>query len=399
MSEREGARAVGRRGAGARSSRPAFLLGVTALLLSLVMAAAAKRVVIVGGGISGVSSAYYLAKRGVRSTLIDPVGIAPAASGKAGGFLALDWNDGSAVGPLARRSFALHEELSEAFGPATIDYRRLTCEAIGIGGRGPMSQRKVQGVEKLQGVEWADVGVLGSRPMGGTDTIAQVHPRKLTEAMWAEAVRLAGSELLIGKAEGIELDAAKEAVVGVALSGGAVQPCECVLLAMGPWSPKWLGLPQSFGQKYHSILMEPDRTLSQCVFFQGLGDPEVYPRPDGSVYVTGFPDQPAPVSELPGQVEVRKDVVERLASTMRQVSTEFEKAPVTLEQSCHLPLCADGTPVIGAVPRVSGAYIATGAGCWGILCGPATGLAMAELIVDGEASSVDLKPFDPCRLM
>ena len=42
---------------------------------------------------------------------------------------------------------------------------------------------------------------------------------------------------------------------------------------------------------------------------------------------------------------------------------------------------------------------ATGAGCWGILCGPATGLAMAELIVDGEATTIDLRPFDPSRAM
>jgi hypothetical protein len=33
-----------------------------------------------------------------------------------------------------------------------------------------------------------------------------------------------------------------------------------------------------------------------------------------------------------------------------------------------------------------------------MLNAPATGLALAELIVDGTASSVDLRPFDPARL-
>ena len=38
---------------------------------------------------------YYLAKRHSTScTIIDPVGIALVASGKAGGFLARDWSDG-----------------------------------------------------------------------------------------------------------------------------------------------------------------------------------------------------------------------------------------------------------------------------------------------------------------
>jgi hypothetical protein len=43
-----------------------------------------------------------------------------------------------------------------------------------------------------------------------------------------------------------------------------------------------------YGQKYHSILYKNARTLTQAVFFQGLGDPEVYPRPGGEVYVTGY---------------------------------------------------------------------------------------------------------------
>ena len=58
----------------------------------------------------------------------------------------------------------------------------------------------------------------------------------------------------------------------------------------------------------------------------------------------------------------------------------------------------DGLPLIGRVPGMAGAYVATGHGPWGMLNAPATGLALAELIVDGRARSVDLSPFDPARL-
>ena len=58
----------------------------------------ACRVVICGAGIVGASIAYYLAQRGVASTLVEREEVACAASGKAGGFLALDWNDSSPVG-------------------------------------------------------------------------------------------------------------------------------------------------------------------------------------------------------------------------------------------------------------------------------------------------------------
>ena len=53
--------------------------------------------------------------------------------------------------------------------------------------------------------------------------------------------------------------------------------------------------------------------------------------------------------------------------------------------------------MIGRVPGLGGAYVATGHGPWGMLNAPATGLALAELIVDG-AASLDLSPFDPARL-
>ena len=58
-----------------------------------------SKIVIVGGGIIGCSTAYYLTKLGHRNvTLIEAVEVAHAASGRAGGFLALDWCDGQKTG-------------------------------------------------------------------------------------------------------------------------------------------------------------------------------------------------------------------------------------------------------------------------------------------------------------
>ena len=47
---------------------------------------------------------------------------------------------------------------------------------------------------------------------------------------------------------------------------------------------------------------------------------------------------------------------------------------------------------------MEGAYVATGHSVWGVLNGPATGEALAELIVERAAHSSDLRPFDPSRL-
>ena len=50
------------------------------------------RVVICGAGVIGACTAYFLARRGIEVVVVERTEVAAAASGKAGGFLALDWS-------------------------------------------------------------------------------------------------------------------------------------------------------------------------------------------------------------------------------------------------------------------------------------------------------------------
>src|SRR5215470_16198767 len=83
-----------------------------------------RHVVVCGAGVVGACVAYFLAARGVAVTVVERTGVACAASGKSGGFLALDWCDDSPLGPLARASFALHAELAKQL-PTDYGYRRV----------------------------------------------------------------------------------------------------------------------------------------------------------------------------------------------------------------------------------------------------------------------------------
>ena len=98
------------------------------------------RVLICGGGVIGASIAYFLARRGAEAVVIERTGVACAASGKSGGFLALDWCDGTPIEALARRSFALHaslaEELDARLGLSPHGHLwRLVCERDAGGAR------------------------------------------------------------------------------------------------------------------------------------------------------------------------------------------------------------------------------------------------------------------------
>ena len=87
-----------------------------------------KSIVICGGGTIGAAIAYFTSRRGARPILIERHEVAGAASGKSGGFLALDWCRGTPVDQLARRSFGVHAALSSELGNPW-GYRRLTTYA------------------------------------------------------------------------------------------------------------------------------------------------------------------------------------------------------------------------------------------------------------------------------
>jgi len=359
------------------------------------------RVLICGGGVIGASIAYFLSCRGVKATVIERTGIACAASGKSGGFLALDWCDGSPLEGLARRSFALHASLADKVGRDLghdWGYRRLTTYA---GSAAALDHPRL--TRSAHQLGWLSDKVRISRQLGSSDTTAQVHPGQFTAAMM-QAAQAKGAELRLGRATGLVQKAGR--VVGVEVDGGIVEG-DAVVIAMGPWSvlaAQWLPLPPVFGLKGHSLVFETGAAVpAEALFLEfqeargSVHSPEVFPRADGTTYVCAISsDSPVPVD--PGDVAPDPGAIDRLHAMCSSLSPILSKAKVLASQACHRPVTQDSLPLIGGVSGVEGAYVATGHSVWGILNAPATGEAVAELIVDGDARSVDLSPFDPVRL-
>ncbi|XP_047964966.1 putative oxidoreductase TDA3 [Salvia hispanica] len=367
-----------------------------------------KRVIVCGGGIIGVCTAYFLSKKGAAVTVVEQSSIACAASGKAGGFLALDWCDGGPVSPLARASFNLHRSLAEELnGAESYGYRHLTTLGLSIAeATSSRSKRPAPIVPP-----WVDGAAKSPKIIGTTETTAQVHPQLFTKTLLAKAVEDYGVEVVIGRVESVE--AAGGAAKAVALVDGRRIEGDAVVLALGPWSGKF-GLLKSFfnvtGLKAHSIVLEPRDPCAISAhalfltYYSAQGgrpmDPEVYPRPTGEVYICGMsaeaevPDEVEQIAAVPESIAVLKTVAGSVSSQLSE-----GEATVKAEQACILPCTDDTVPVIGEVPTLKGCYVATGHSCWGILNGPATGAAVAELVLDGRAAIVDLAPFSPVRFL
>ena len=127
-----------------------------------------------------------------------------------------------------------------------------------------------------------------------------------------------------------------------------------------------------------------------------MQSPELFPRSDGTIYACAISSEsPLPVD--PAAVRPDAGAIEQLERMCSEMSPVLASAKILTRQACFRPVTRDGLPLIGRVPGVEGAYVATGHSVWGILNSPATGEAMAELITDGAAHSVELSPFDPGR--
>ena len=117
----------------------------------------------------GAAVSYFLARRGVVVTVVERSGVACAASGKSGGFLALDWCDGSELGPLARASFALHAELAHQLG-TDYGYRRMDTFTLAARESTP-----IRGGHRVAAPAWIDGAGVGRGNRAGLhgDTPAQ----------------------------------------------------------------------------------------------------------------------------------------------------------------------------------------------------------------------------------
>jgi glycine/D-amino acid oxidase-like deaminating enzyme len=352
---------------------------------------APRHVVVCGAGVMGAATAYFLARRGVDVTVVERSGVACAASGKSGGFLALDWCDDSPLGPLARASFALHAELAKQI-PTDYGYRRVDTFMLAARERG-----NLRGDHRVTPPPWLDGAGVVTAALGSTDTTAQVHPARFTAAL----IEAAGARVHIGIVEEVVQRAG--AAIGVRVAGATLE-ADAVVLALGPWTTSVAGrlLPRVRGLKGYSVTLGAPDVPAHALFVDyrtadGRAlEPEIFPRPDGDVYVCGMAD-PAPLPDSPEGVVVDDEACAVLARAAGRVSTTLAAAPITRRQACYRPVTDDGLPLIGGVPGVRGAYVATGHGPWGMLNAPATGFALAELIVSGAATTIDLRAFDPRR--
>jgi len=381
-----------------------------------MLASKPKSVVIVGGGIQGTSIAYQIHKASPETSIhiLEAKEPAAAASGKGGGFMARSWGDGGPTMGLHHLAFDMYGDLAAELGCES--YRKLPVLSVAPGKDNKASKLAKKSLGDTM-PSWLDGNMGRISIMGYGDDTAQITPKEFVEKM----IEKSAVDVVLGECVGMETTDENK-IAGVKyIDRGTKEECvleaEAVVISAGPWSCKaedWFDnaveLPME-GVKSTSIVWKPkegaetDATALFCgEDYRFSTHLEVYPRPDDSIYICGIggsdyiSKEELKTGAYREECNAKEDRVEAASNAFKEMSATYrDGGELDRVQACMRPCPPDAMPYMGKIPGYEGAYINAGHNCWGIAWAPASGKAMAELVLEGSSSSIDLRPFDPTR--
>eukprot|EP01130_Rhizamoeba_saxonica_P017833 TRINITY_DN873_c0_g1_i31.p1 TRINITY_DN873_c0_g1~~TRINITY_DN873_c0_g1_i31.p1 ORF type:complete len:312 (-),score=63.73 TRINITY_DN873_c0_g1_i31:86-1021(-) len=304
---------------------------------------------------------------------------------------------------LARHSFDLIREFASSVGPDVVDYRPVDALEMNVF---PWASRSSDVTLSAKSTaHWINKNVNQVNQIGNSPTTAQIHPEKYTLALLQKAKDM-GTNIVFEKVTDLTIQ--NNTITAVILANGEILTPDTTIIATGPWigrSKQWgLSLPDIKYLKASSIVMEPKEEISAHACFATYIDqhgkfrqPEIYPRPDGFVYICGGSRQ-VDLPDNPDDILLEDDDFENLISFAANVSSHLEDCEIKKRQACYVPDSPDGSLILGEIPNTNNGYVAGGHGVWGILLSQVTGLLIAELIVDGK-TRFDISSFEPSRFV
>jgi len=215
-----------------------------------------------------------------------------------------------------------------------------------------------------------------------------VEPYRLVLALTRAAERL-GVRVRHGRVIGLRRDGGR--ITGVVLER-EVLSCATAVLALGPWSAEasdWIGVPIDVRPLKGQILrlQAPGPPVDCSV---GWGHNYATTKTDGLLWA-GTTEEEAGFDE-----ESTLAARDEIGAALLKMLPAMADAQVAQQTACLRPVASDGLLVLGGVPGLDHAYVATGGARKGILYGPAMGQAIADLVL-GRDTRVALDAFAPGR--
>jgi sarcosine oxidase subunit beta len=358
--------------------------------------------VIIGGGVMGCSILYNLGKLGVTNALLLEMDVLGSGStGRSQAICRMHYSN-PVTASMAWESLKVFTNFGEMVGGSSgfvqTGYLVIVEPIDRPGMERNIAMQQELGID-TRIVSAADVAELA--PMVGVDEdeglawepqSGYADPYQVTTS-YASRAREMGAEITLrNPATGIEISGGR--VVAVTTSQGRVETPVAVVAA-GPWSRREMAkigvdLPLSTVRHQVATLTRP---LDRIPNHPTVGDiaQSFSFRPDGSgMTMVGFGEDDVEVGTYNQGVDMDavSSNMEKLVRRMPPMADSYFRGG----WSGLFTITPDWHPILDRVPGIEGLYCAVGFSGHGFKLSPMIGLTMAELIVQGQSSTIDIRP-------
>jgi sarcosine oxidase, subunit beta len=367
-------------------------------------------VVVIGAGANGTSTAFHLAKAGVKNvTVVEQKHLAAGATGKSGALVRMHYTNEHET-RLAVESFKYFENWKDMVGGEcglnqiglfvfTPPDRYDDLEANVAMQREVGAETYLLSVDEAReiddSVSFHDVSHVAYEPRSG-----YADPNETTYSFARAAMDLGVKFKFDTPVTRILTEG--DRVTGVETPDGVIQ-APTVIVAAGAWANKVfhpIGIELPLEPKYARVSVfrwSFDRPSKHMTYIDRING--TWSRPvDGNctllgaevgVRQAGDPDNYDEVTSQEYVEFCRKQLVNRFP-IMRHSTMRGTWAGILMRSG-------DSRPLIGALPQYEGLYCMTGDSGTSFKTSPAIGKCLTELITTGESKTVDLTPFRPSR--
>ena len=364
-------------------------------------------VIIIGGGVQGASLAFHLSRRGTKVIVLEKSFIAAGATGRSSGLVRMHY-DTEVESRLAWLAFQYFRNWKELVG-GECGFTRTGFIQL-VGGKhlealkANVAMHQQIGIPALL-VTGEDVQRLSPQMRTDDIEVAAYEP----ESGYAMPSDTANALMTAARNLGARL-VQNCAVTGLNLTGGKVTGVESsqgsfsaavVVNAAGAWAGnlnKMAGLDIPYTTWRHDTMfvLRPGVIGSShpsVIDFEN----QIYFRPEGALTLVGLEDG-NPMGESPDNdtEHAKRGFVERAIERICLRMPVMEQGALHSAHGGYDGITDDQRPILGAAGP-DGFYLDCGYSGTGFKTAPATGLCMAELILDGRASSVDISTLSPDR--
>ncbi|MFL0694429.1 MAG: NAD(P)/FAD-dependent oxidoreductase [Agrobacterium tumefaciens] len=374
--------------------------------------------IVVGSGIVGAATAYYFAKRGIAVRLVDAAAPAAEATGAADGAVSVASKKPGPMMAAALKGVRLYAELAEDGVFAGAFKRRSTFIIASSDEESSVLEAHSIALASV-GVEVETLSASGLRsalPALSPAATMAVEVRGEGHAIGYQIVHrlLTASGIIVDRnlrVDGLVLEGNGSRVAGIATSRGSLF-ADVIVIAAGNGSAGLLALSGVLTPRKGQLLVTerapalngamPGAIMSgRYLLSKGSQKAGHAPPPRG----LGLVIDPL----VTGQFLIggtREDHGDRETNDIDAVTRILSEAVALVPQLASLRLLrsfagtrtavVDGLPLVGPIPGVANAYVATGFEGDGICLGPVTGKSIVQLIC-GETPDIDISFFDPAR--